>query len=58
VRVAVGVIVGMPVPTGVSDPVGVTDGVEVVLGDGMAVVVAVGEATTAVKKAAEGMVQV
>ena len=48
-RVTIGVIVGMPVPTGVSDPVGVTDGVEVVLGDGMAVVVAVGEATTAVK---------
>ena len=49
VLVMVGKIVGVPVPTGVSDPVGVTDGVDVVVGDGIAVLIAVGEATIAVK---------
>ena len=44
---------GEPVPPGVGETDGVTDGVTEPVGDGMAVFVAVGETTIAVKKASD-----
>ena len=55
----VGVIVGdgspegVPVPPGVGETDGVTDGVTELVGDGMAVLVGVGDTRSAVKKASD-----
>lgn len=53
VMVSVGSPIGVPVPPGVGEPDGVPDGVAELVGDGMAVLVGVGDATIAVKKASD-----
>ena len=53
VIVGVGSPMGVPVPPGVGETDGVTDGVAELVGDGMAVLVGVGETTIAVKKASD-----
>ena len=53
VIVGVGSPMGVPVPPGVGETDGVTDGVTELVGDGMAVLVGVGDTTIAVKKASD-----
>ena len=53
-----GMTVGVIVPPGDGDTDGVTDGVTELVGEGMAVLVAVGDTTSAVKKAGDVRLQV
>lgn len=53
VTVSVGSPVGVPVPPGMGEPGGVPDGVAELVGEGIAVLVGVGDATIAVKKASD-----
>ncbi len=53
VPVGVGSPVGVPVPPGVGETDGVTDGVAELVGDGMAVLVGVGDTRSAVKNAGD-----